>query len=94
MAKRSVFTHLTDPQARTMLTALDRAKDYAGGWSYLAAKISTHTGENVSAQAVFRWAVSGVPAERAVDIEHALDGLVLRQELRPDLYEDMLSPVA
>lgn len=77
-----------------MLTALDRAQEYAGGWSNLAARISTHTGEQISPQAVFRWAVSGVPAERAVDIEHALDGLVLRQELRPDLYENMLSPVA
>jgi DNA-binding transcriptional regulator YdaS (Cro superfamily) len=30
-----------------------------------------------------------VPAERAVQIEKALNGAVTRQELRPDLYEGM-----
>jgi len=89
MPRTSPYSRLTDEQAKRMLRALDSAVEYAGTWSDLAERISCHTHEKISAQAVFRWATAGVPAERAVDIENALGGIVLRQDLRPDLYDGM-----
>lgn len=89
MPRQSPFDRLTAAEARTMLEELDRAVEYAGGWTELAARLSTHTGTNVSPQAVFAWATRGIPPERATDIEEALDGAVLRQRLRPDLYRNM-----
>lgn len=40
----------------------------------------------VSAQAVYKWKLAGVTAERAIQIEGATGGAVKRHELRPDLY--------
>lgn len=91
MPKTSPFARLTAAQAKLMLRALDRAVEYAGTWSGLAALLEKHTGEPITPQAVFRWSVQGVPPERAVDLENATDGVVLRQELRPDLYAGMRS---
>ena len=90
MPRTSPYDRLTDRQAKTMLKELDRALEYAeGSWAKLAERLSSHTGDSLSAQAVFSWAVRGVPAERAVDLEHATDGYVVRQRLRPDLFEGM-----
>jgi DNA-binding transcriptional regulator YdaS (Cro superfamily) len=84
--------HMTEEARVAMLQALRRAADYAGGsYAALAARINNVAGPEgrISPQGVFKWTINGVPAERAVDIEAALDGKVLRQELRPDLYEGM-----
>ena len=40
----------------------------------------------VSVQAVYKWMENGVTAERAKQIEQAVDGAVGRHEMRPDLY--------
>lgn len=91
MPKTSPYARLSAAQAKRMLRELDRAVDYAEGWSGLAALLSKHTGEPISPQALFRWSVNGIPAERAVELERATGGLVLRQNLRPDLYDGMRS---
>lgn len=72
---------MTDAERLQMLAALERAIDFAGGMTPLARKI------NVTRQAVFHWRRKGVPADRVVDIEGAVEGMVTRRELRPDLHE-------
>lgn len=94
MPRKSPLSRLSTEQTRRMLGALDRALDYAGGWTALAHLLTQHSPEPVTAQGVFRWATSGVPAHRAVDLETATGGVVLRQELRPDLYDNMRSDAA
>jgi DNA-binding transcriptional regulator YdaS (Cro superfamily) len=36
--------------------------------------------------AVYRWHTKGVPPERALQIEILTNGMVTRQDLRPDLF--------
>jgi len=73
-----------------MIRALQRAAGLSdNGWTGLAAALSKQGGKPISKQAVHAWLYRGVPAERAVQIERVLDGAVLREELRPDLYEGM-----
>src|SRR3954467_3583060 len=59
-------------------SALERAIEQVGGVAALARAI------NVTPQAVSQW--DRVPAERALAVEKATEGLITRQELRPDLY--------
>jgi len=40
----------------------------------------------VSYQAVYKWRMTGVSAERAIQIEEVTQGGVTRHELRPDLF--------
>lgn len=72
---------MTEAERLQMLAALDRAIDCAGGMHPLAQRI------NVTRQAVYQWRHKGVPADRVVDIEGAVEGQVTRRELRPDLHE-------
>lgn len=80
---------MTARQATKATKALYRAAELGGGWKGLAGLISSHSGKNITPQAVFRWSIIGVPAERAVQVEEVLDGAVLRQELRPDIFDGM-----
>jgi DNA-binding transcriptional regulator YdaS (Cro superfamily) len=41
---------------------------------------------DVSPQAITKWLEKGVPAERVLDVERAVERQVTRQELRPDIY--------
>ena len=72
-----------------MTRALKRAAELAGGWTALATLLS-QDGDRISKQAVHSWQYRGIPAERAVQIEHVLRGAVLREDLRGDLYEGMV----
>lgn len=47
---------------------------------------SLPAGEQITPQAVSKWARSGVPAERVLLVEKACGGAVTRYELRPDIY--------
>lgn len=80
---------MTDKQARAAHDALKRAAELAGGWKGLAQSISGASAKGVTPQGCYKWSITGVPAERAVEIERLLDGAVLRQELRPDLFSDI-----
>lgn len=40
----------------------------------------------VSPQAVHKWRVNGIPAERVLRVERATGGRITRHQLRPDLY--------
>lgn len=62
------------------MKAIDRAIKKAGGPSALARKL------DVSPQAVCNWSERGVPPERVIDVETAVDGEVTRYELRPDIF--------
>ena len=88
-SRQSPYARLSEEQAKRMLAALYSATEYAGGWKELARMLSEHTGESISPQAVFRWTVKLMPAERAVDLEKATLGAVTRQNLRPDLFDAM-----
>lgn len=59
---------------------VQRAIRALGGVHYLAKACG------VSVQAVYKWRLAGVTAERAIQIEEATGGAVKRHELRPDLY--------
>ena len=89
MSKTSPYSHMSERQARRMLRAIDAAAEFAGGYDRLAAMLSRHYGQPITPQGIFRWTVKGVPAERAVQLERATGGAVLRQELRPDLFDGM-----
>lgn len=58
-------------------TALDRAKQAAGGNTGLAGKIT-----GITPQAISQW--RRVPAERVLEVERVTG--VPRHELRPDIY--------
>ena len=64
------------------LTALERAKNAAGGPSELARRLSA-IGRPITSQGVSAW--RRVPAERVVDVERITG--VSRRELRRDLYD-------
>lgn len=73
---------MTNAEIAQMQSALARAIEHGQGLSALARRIG------VSRQAINNWRERGVPAERAVDIERALDGHVSRRELRPDIFSN------
>jgi DNA-binding transcriptional regulator YdaS (Cro superfamily) len=64
-----------------MQSALERSIELAGGLSAL-----TRTLQLKHPQTVNMWRSRRIPAERAVEIELALEGKVMRHELRPDLF--------
>lgn len=74
--------------AARMTRSLRRAAELTDGWTGLAAALSRHA--PISKQAVHAWLQRGVPAERAIQIEAVTRGAVLREELRPDLYQGMV----
>jgi len=85
MARHTMkVTHVTQ-----MTRALRRAADLAGGWTGLA-QVLSQDGNRISKQAIHSWLYRGVPAERAVEIERVLKGAILREDLRPDLYDGMV----
>lgn len=86
---QSPYRNLNAQQAARMVRALETAVELAGSWRELADRISAYTGKPITPQGVFRWTQIGVPPERAVDLENLFEGQVLRQELRPDLYDGM-----
>jgi len=88
MPNDSPFRYLDERQARRMLNELERAVAHAGGYTALAAQLSEQ-GKHITPQGLLRWTINGVPAERAVQIERVTQGVVLRQNLRPDLYDGM-----
>ena len=64
-----------------MLASLERAIEVSGGLSALARALSIP-----NRQTIDMWRSRRIPAERAVEIELALEGKVMRHELRPDLF--------
>jgi len=66
-----------------MLAALEEAIESAGGLTELSKSLPGRP----SKQTIHQWRNRRVPAERAVDIEIALNGEVKRHELRPDLFK-------
>lgn len=86
---QSPYRNLNPQQAARMVRALESAVALAGSWRELAARLSDYTGKPITPQGVFRWTQIGVPAERAVDLENLFEGQVLRQELRPDLFDGL-----
>jgi len=61
---------------------IQRAIDLAGGPTALADKI----GGGVQRQHIVNWRRRGVPADRCIDVETAVNGAVTRYELRPDVF--------
>jgi DNA-binding transcriptional regulator YdaS (Cro superfamily) len=62
------------------MNAIQKASQYFGSRSKLAARLG------VSGEAVRKWEVGRVPAERCIEIERITDGAVTRADLRPDLF--------
>lgn len=83
------YSRMTPMQVAQMVRHLNRAVKLAGTWEELARLVSAESGHRITAQGAYAWSIKGLPAERAVEIEHALDGQVTRQQLRPDLYVGM-----
>jgi len=72
-----------------VISAIEKACEHLGG--------QTRPAEicKVTDQAVHKWVKRGQPpAERCLAIEHATDGQVTRQELRPDVYGEPAKAVA
>ena len=63
-----------------MSSPMDRACKAVGNQAELARLL------NVSAEAVRKWRMGRVPAERVLQIEKATKKKVSRHQLRPDLY--------
>lgn len=64
-----------------MKSAIQKAVDVAGSQTALARKLK------LTPQRIQQWVSTGkVPAERVLDVEAAVGGLVTRFELRPDIY--------
>ena len=62
------------------MDALQTAIDTFGSRAALARSLG------VTAEAVRKWELGRIPAERCLDIERATNGRVSRSELRPDLW--------
>lgn len=62
------------------MNAVSRASSIVGSRAELARRIG------VSAEAVRKWELGKLPAERCLAIEAATGGAVTRAELRPDLF--------
>ena len=71
-----------DCEDQIEISALERAVAHLGSASELARRIK------VTPQSVHQWRTgrAGITGERAVEIEHATDGVVKREHLRPDLF--------
>lgn len=63
------------------MSPIEKVIQVSGGQSALARKLG------VAPQSVQRWvAKKQVPVKRVVQIEAAVDGLITRYELRPDIF--------
>lgn len=63
------------------MSPIEKAVEVSGGQSALARKLG------VAPQSVQRWvAKNQVPVKRVVQIEAAVEGLITRYELRPDIF--------
>lgn len=80
---------MTEAQEGRAQAELHRAVRLAGSWSALAEALTAQSGKPVTAAGAHKWSITGVPPRRAVDLEMLFDGAVLRQELRPDLYDGL-----
>ena len=69
-------------------SAIKLAVFYAGGQSELARKINALAGSRrITQPGVYYWiATNRVPADRVLQIEAVVGGLVTRHQLRPDIY--------
>ncbi len=70
------------------VSALKLAVFYAGGQSEMARKITALAGSRrITQPGVNYWLVTNhVPADRVLQIEAVVGGLVTRHQLRPDIY--------
>jgi len=68
---------------RNMTIGLNKARRLLGGNAGIARAIG-----DISGEAVRKWALAGVPAERVLAICRATQGEVTPHELRPDIYPD------
>ncbi len=68
--------------------ALQRAINYVGGQTALAALLSDLTGRTIRQSHVHNWLVRNkkIPAEICGPIQIATNGRITRAELRPDLF--------
>lgn len=82
---------MTEDQAGRALAELNRAVRLAGSWQALADALALETGTPLTAAGAHKWSITGVPPRRAVELENLFNGAVLRQELRPDLYDGLRS---
>jgi len=62
--------------------ALRKAVKIAGSQSELARRMG------VDQRYVWNWLTRGLPVERVLAVESAVDGQVTRHELRPDIYPE------
>lgn len=70
------------------MTPLEKAILLAGSGSKLARLL------DVTSMTVTQWKRRGVPAERCMAIERAVNGAVTRYDLRPDVFGDGTQPAA
>lgn len=70
------------------LDSLLRAVDLAGGQTALARKCTKHAPREITQKDVWSWINRSkrVSGDCAIPVELAVDGQVLRHDLRPDLY--------
>ena len=70
------------------VSAIKLAVFYAGGQTELARKITALAGSRrITQQSVSLWVAKNlVPADRVLQIEAVVGGLVTRHQLRPDIY--------
>lgn len=74
MGMELVLKHIT---AAELARELSRTADPNSG-----------TIRRISAQAIYKWARTGIPADRCAHVEHVLDGAVTRYQMRPDVFGD------
>lgn len=82
---------MTPEQHERALFEILRAVRLLGSYKALATEITNRYGDSVTPAGVHKWTITGVPPKRAVQIEAITNGMVLRQELRPDLYDNLRS---
>jgi DNA-binding transcriptional regulator YdaS (Cro superfamily) len=82
---------MTPEQQERALSEILRAVRLLGSYKALADKLTAHFDDPVTPAGVHKWTLTGVPPKRAVQIETVTNGMVLRQELRPDLYDNLRS---
>lgn len=83
--------HIMSPeQQERAVNEMLRAVRLLGSYKALADALSQGH-DSVTPAGVHKWTITGVPPRRAVQIEAITDGAVLRQELRPDLYDNLRS---
>ena len=66
----------------------DRVVETVGTQAELRRRINAllHPSRPLSAQAVSKWRSVGIPAERVLQVERAVEGKVTRYEMRPDIF--------